>query len=281
MSGADGPAAFQASATRRSDSALARPSSAIVAACARRLQRGRLAVDLRRDDHLGLQAHRLQLAAHRLQRLLGGGARRQRRPARRAPRRSSPRPPARPTIRRSSLRFCTIAALGVGLGHLGAHLGGGRLLGRLVARVRLGDLGVAHHVRDPLAADRRQVVRVVGDVLDLQHVQVQAQLGQILLDLRRQRVGELQAVLVHLLGRQRREHAAQVALQRLLRHLLDVAHAAPEEALDRVHHHRRIRRQLDDRDRPAPSAGCRPSCTRPAPTRRSASPASACAGRSR
>ena len=126
-------------------------------------------------------------------------------------------------------------AVRVRLGHLGAHLGARRLLGRFVARVRLGDLGVADDLGDSLAPDRRQVVGVIGDVLDLEHVEVQAQLGEILLDLRRQRVGELQPILVDLLGRQRGQHAAQVPLQRLLGDLLDVAQATSEESLDRVH----------------------------------------------
>ena len=122
------------------------------------------------------------------------------------------------------------------------------LAASLAGCVRLGDLRVADDLRDALAPDRREVVRVVGDVLDLEDVEVQPKLQEVLLDLGRERVGELEAVLVDLLGRERREHAPQVALERLLRHLLHVAEPASQEALDGVHDDVRIRRQLDDGD---------------------------------
>lgn len=47
-------------------------------------------------------------------------------------------------------------------------------------------------------------------------------------------LGELEAVFVDLFGRERRDHLAHGAFERLLSHLLDLTERAPQEALDGV-----------------------------------------------
>ena len=126
--------------------------------------------------------------------------------------------------------------------------GGFGLLG-LSRRIGLGDLGGPQDLGDPLAADALEVVAVVGDVLDLEHVELEPELLEIrprrLLEVTR----ELQPILVELLGRHRREHTAEVTLERLLGDARDLVLILAEEALDRVTDEPSIRRHLDVRDR--------------------------------
>ena len=178
MSIARPPLSRHAPATSASDCAIASPSAAIGAAGAGREQLADLRLDLGRDRDLGLQAQLLELAAHLLQLELGLGAR----------------------LLAGGLGADLLGArLGVDLGldlaqlvllalHRGLRVrhrdlaacarGGLGLLG-LARRVGLGDLGGAQDLGDPLAADALEVVAVVGDVLDLQHVELEAELLEV------------------------------------------------------------------------------------------------------
>ena len=110
---------------------------------------------------------------------------------------------------------------GVDLRHLRLAAVAGRLHRALGLGARLGDERLLLHLGRLLAPDAVEVVHVVGDVLDLQRVELEPEAPQIVLGLDEQRLRELDLVLVELLGRERREHAAQVALEHVLRHRHD------------------------------------------------------------
>jgi hypothetical protein len=112
----------------------------------------------------------------------------------------------------------------------------------------LGDLRVAAHLGRAHAADRVEVADVVGDVLDLECVEGQTEVRQIVLGLLGEACRERLLVLVHLLGRQAREHAAEVALERLAGDVHDLRARLAEEALDRVVDERLLAGHLDVRD---------------------------------
>jgi hypothetical protein len=84
------------------------------------------------------------------------------------------------------------------------------------------------------APDAREVVDLVGDVLNLQRVEHEPHPAHVVLGFFEQRVGEALFVFVELLGREAREHPAQVALQCLFRDVVNFFARAAEEALDRV-----------------------------------------------
>ena len=107
--------------------------------------------------------------------------------------------------------------VGVDLGDLAPRPVLGLLLGRLGLRLRLDDARLLADARALDAARRVQVVDVVGDVLDLERVEHEPDAVHVVLGLLDERLGERGLVLVHLLGRELREDAADVALERLLR----------------------------------------------------------------
>ena len=166
--------------------------------------------------HLALQAQGLEVATHGFERPAWRSRARPARPASARPSMDLASASSSAAILRTLVAALGDDPLGLGLGHLGAHLGRRHLLGRLVARVGLGDLRLLDHLGDLAAPDAGQVVCVVGHVLDLQHVEVQAQLGEVVLHLLRERLGELEPVLIDLLRGQGRQDPAQVALQGLL-----------------------------------------------------------------
>ena len=177
MSIARPPLSRHAPATSASERAIASPSAAIVAAWpAANSSRTCASISAGIVD-LGLEAQLLELAADLLQLELGLGAR--------------------------------LLAGGLGAHFLGARLAvdlgldlaqlvllalhrglrvrhrdlAARARGRLgllglAHRVALGDLGGAQDLGDPLAADALEVVAVVGDVLDLEDVELEAELAR-------------------------------------------------------------------------------------------------------
>src|SRR6201999_4581760 len=94
-----------------------------------------------------------------------------------------------------------------------------------------------------------EVVAIVGDVLDLEDVELEAELLEVRARRALEVLRELQAVLVELFRRHRREHAAEVAFERLLRDARDLRAVLAEEALDRVADEPAVGRDLDVRDR--------------------------------
>ena len=139
-----------------------------------------------------------------------------RRSPRPRPRRAWPRPPA-PAAWASAWRWrvsrsasaCAIDGL------LGGH--------------GLGDRGRALDLGDPRLAERLEVAVLVADVADREGVDAEAHVrevaGRDLLDL----LGELVAVLVDVLDRQRAEDGAQVALHGLERDLRDLLGFLPRK----------------------------------------------------
>jgi hypothetical protein len=115
--------------------------------------------------------------------------------------------------------------------------------------IGLGDLGIAQDLRDAAPADAVEIAPVIGDVLDLQRVELEAELREVRSSLVAQAVRELEAVLVHFFGGHRREHAPQMALERLLADASDLVDALAEEPLDRIADEGRIARHLDVGDR--------------------------------
>jgi hypothetical protein len=122
------------------------------------------------------------------------------------------------------------------------------LLGGLGLALRLDDARLLPDARAADAADRVQVVLVVGDVLDLERVEHQAHAQHVVLALVEELVRERRLVLVHLLRRELREDAADVALERLARDRGDLLARPAEEALDGVGQARLLARELDLRD---------------------------------
>ena len=114
--------------------------------------------------------------------------------------------------------------------------------------LRLGDPRRLEQLGSLPAADRVEVPLVVGDVLDLEVVELEAEPREVVIRLVQERTGELLAVLIDLLGRQRREHATQVAFKRLARDLHDLLARHRQEALDRVRELHGLARDLDVRD---------------------------------
>ena len=90
----------------------------------------------------------------------------------------------------------------------------------------LGVRRVAQHRRDPRAAEVREVLLVVGDVLHLEHVELEAELVEVVARVLDELLGELEPVLVHLLGRELADDLAQHALERLLRDERDLLRPA-------------------------------------------------------
>jgi hypothetical protein len=207
-----------------------------------------LALDLGRDLDVGLEAELLELATHLLQLALGFGARLQAR-----------------GLGALLLDAGLTVELRLDLAQLVALLLDDQLrVGHrdLAARARagLGLLGGAHRVRlrdrrelqdlgDPATTEALQVLTVVGDVLDLERVEAQPELLEVGVRRLLELLGELEAILVDLLRRHRREHAADVALERLLGDARDLLAGHAEEALDRVRDEPAVGRDLDVRDR--------------------------------
>jgi hypothetical protein len=81
-----------------------------------------------------------------------------------------------------------------------------RLHRGLGLRAGLGDEGGLLHLGRLLAPDAVQVAHVVGDVLDLQGVELDADAAQVVLGLGEQALGELDLVLVDLLGGEGGQH---------------------------------------------------------------------------
>lgn len=106
-------------------------------------------------------------------------------------------------------------------------LGEGAVLGLRDARTHL-ELGGL------LATDAVQVTAVVADVLNLQRVEHDAEATQVFTGFHEQALCELHAVLVHLFGRQGREHATEIALEGLAGYRHDFKALFAEESLDRV-----------------------------------------------
>lgn len=200
------------------------------------------------DDDVGLEAALLERGTHGLELALGGGACRLRGglglalDGLRVALELGLHAPELVALREQHL-------LGFGLRELrrlsGGGLGAGDLLGGLV----LGVLGVAEDGRDLRATERVEVAGRVGDVLDLQRVELEAELREVVVGRLDQLLGEEEAILVHLLGRQGRDDLADGALEGLLGDRLDLADVAAEEALDRVADHDGIRVDLHVRDR--------------------------------
>ena len=71
---------------------------------------------------------------------------------------------------------------------------------RLGHALGLGDPGLLHHVGGQPATDRVEVLVVVGDVLDLHDVELETEGLDVVVGLVDQLLGELQPVLVDLLG---------------------------------------------------------------------------------
>ena len=98
------------------------------------------------------------------------------------------------------------------------------------------------------AADAREVVHLVRDVLDLQRVEHESHAAHVVLGLFEQRIDEAEFVLVELLGRETREHAAQVPLERLLGDVVNFLARSAEKALGRVREQRLFAGELHVRD---------------------------------
>ncbi len=94
----------------------------------------------------------------------------------------------------------------------------------------------------PIALD---VVRLVGDVRDVDVDQVQADLVQLRLDVLADRLQEALAVLVDLLDGQRRDGEAQLAEDDFLGHVLDFLGLQTQEPLGSVVHDRLVRADAD------------------------------------
>src|SRR5690606_1041522 len=101
-----------------------------------------------------------------------------------------------------------------------------------------------------LLADRLEVADLVADVLDLQHIELEAELLEVVIRLFREVAREAEPVLVDLLGRELGQHAAQVTGERLLGERLDLGDGLAQQPFDRVVEHGLGRRSdLDVRDR--------------------------------
>ncbi len=200
------------------------------------------------QDHLALETRLLELLPHPLQLLLRLGARLLGRHLGLALDRL--RGALELTDERAQLvALLRDADLGVLLGELRRLPRRGRLLLELLVGLVLGVLGVAQGVGDPRARDVHEVLRLVLDALDLQRVEVQAQLVEDVARRLEELVGELDAVLVHLLGRELGDDVPQGAFERLLGGHVDGGPRERQEALDRVVGVLRVARDLDVRDR--------------------------------
>jgi hypothetical protein len=112
----------------------------------------------------------------------------------------------------------------------------------------LGVLRVAQHPRDSRAAEVHQVLLLIGDVLHLEDVELQPQLVEVVLCVVDECFGELEAVLVHLLGRELTQDLPQDPFERLARHHHDGLRLHPQKALDRLMIVARVGRDLHVRD---------------------------------
>ena len=121
--------------------------------------------------------------------------------------------------------------VGLDLGDLrGAASGRLGLLGLRLA-VGLSHPGVPLHLGGEAPSHRLEIVHVVGDVLDLEHVEFQTQGLDVVVGLVDELVAELEPVLVDLLGGHGGQHAPQVGLQGLFGDLADVHVVDVKEAL--------------------------------------------------
>src|SRR5690606_28862384 len=93
--------------------------------------------------------------------------------------------------------------------------------------------------------DARQVVHLVGHVLDLQGIEHETHAAHVVLGFFEQRMSEAHLVLVDFLRRQAGEHASQVAFQRFFGHMVDLLPAPPQKAFDGVGEQGFFARQLD------------------------------------
>ena len=125
----------------------------------------------------------------------------------------------------------------------------GFFLRHFLGRLAFGVLGVADGVGDLRTADVHEVLRLIVNPQHLQGVEVEAHLVERFADELEHLVRELDAVLVHLLGRQVGDDAAEQAFERLLRRGADVLERQVQEALDRVVDEARIARDFDVGDR--------------------------------
>jgi len=123
------------------------------------------------------------------------------------------------------------------------------LLRDFLRRLVLGVLRVAHRIRDLRATEVHEVLRLVLDALDLEGVEMQPELVEHLARGLQQLVRELDAVFVHLLGGELRDHVAERAFEGLFRGETNGLGRQSEEALDGVVHIAWIARDLHVGDR--------------------------------
>src|SRR5690554_5057309 len=146
------------------------------------------------------------------------------------------------------------AALGFGLGdlHLRVDLGGSTLL--LVIGIEhagfgavhgLGDTAVLQKRRRLLTTDRVEVALIIANMLNIKRIQLQPEARQVVLRFLGERLRKLDAVVVDLFRRQRRKHAAKIALERLLGDLNDLLAGHPQKTLNGVVDKRRTAADLD------------------------------------
>ena len=157
------------------------------------------------------------------------------------------------------LRDRDVRLVALGLAFLIGH---GRLDHRVARRQGLADDGVALDLGGALLAQRVEVALLVADLLDRQDVDVDAHLLQVERGLVGHLLRERLTVRIDLFDGQRPENRAQVTLERLEDHALDLLGRHAEEALGRAAQRHVVAGDLHvgdglDRDRAR-----LPSCTR-------------------
>ncbi len=96
-------------------------------------------------------------------------------------------------------------------------------------------------------SDGVQIVHIVGYILNLQDVEVEAKLYKVFLGFRREFLGELEAVFIDLFWGQAGQNTSQVTLQGFLSNPLDLKRVPTHEAFDCVLYSGWIARHLNVR----------------------------------
>ncbi len=90
------------------------------------------------------------------------------------------------------------------------------------------------HFRGFATANAVKIARIVGDILDLQRIELETERLEVVIRFFDQTSGELQAIVIDFFRCERGQHAAKVSFQRVFSDFVNFPHGLSEKALDGV-----------------------------------------------